>query len=571
MSPDPTDGSRSLLDELRHRGVIGVAIVYAVVGWTLVQVADAVFPALGLPDWAVTLVVAMVLLGLPLALVLAWAFERTPDGVRRAPAAPGRRVAVAVLGGAALVSVLAFVLTENRVGRAEPGYSSIAVLPFEDLSPGDQSYFSEGIAEELMAVLATVPDLDVVGRASSFAFRQRSVGAAAIGEELGVDVVLDGSVRRDGDDLRISVQLIDVGDDRLLWSRRFDRRAGDVFALQDEIAAAVAGEVDVRLSLPAPVQADAGRLRAHDLYLRGLAAWHRRSPDDLREAAALFERAAAADPSYAPAHAGIALTHALLPLFIPSSTADHAAVAERAARRALELDPSLAEGHAALSQRAMVLTRDRTTAVREARRAIDLRPSYATGWQWYAESLLAVGRIDEARAAIDRAVELNPLAPAPRNVRAAILLVAGDPEAALREVRSGRERFPDAVFFHDALLSMGLCAADTALIREGTTADPQRIPREVVTLVEAAIRAPAGSEERRERLRELRELTTETAPPTLRSLLDAALGEEELALDEIEAAVDSGDDPTLLYYYRFPCLDPIRDHARFRAAMDRLP
>jgi adenylate cyclase len=545
--------------------------VYAVVAWTLVQVADAVFPALDLPDWSVTLVVALVLLGFPLALVLAWAFERSPGGVQRAEAAPGRRVAAAFVLGLTAMAVLAFALVgDRRATGGAAGYSSVAVLPFEDLSPEDQSYFSEGIAEELMTVLATVPELDVVGRASAFAFRDRSVGIQDIGRELGVDVVLDGSVRRDGDDLRISVQLIDVADGRVLWSRRYDRQDGDIFALQDEIAAAVAGEVEIRLSLPPPAEADPARLRAHDLYLQGLAAWHRRTPEQLRDAARLFRRAVAADSTYAPAHAGIALTHALLPLFDPESGEDHSAVAEREARRALELDPTLAEAHAALSQRAMVITWDRETAVVEARRAIELRPSYATGWQWYAEALIGQQRFEEALEASDRAVELDPLAPAPRNIRAAILYASGERAAALDAVRAAQQRFPDVSLFSDAILSMGICSADTLLIREGAASYDPPIPEAEVGPLVAAVRAPAGSAERRQRLQQL-DAASEPAGRTLSVVLMSALGEEDMALTTLEEIVAGRADPTLLYYLGFPCMDPLRDDPRFRALMDQLP
>lgn len=574
MPPDEsTEPGRSLLTELRQRGVIGVAVVYAIVGWTVVEVADAVFPALELPDWSVTLVVALVLLGFPLALVLAWAFERTPGGVERAEAAPGRRVAAAFVLGLTAMAALAFFLAGDRMGadRAS-GYSAIAVLPFEDLSPGDQSYFSEGIAEELMAVLATVPGLDVVGRASAFAFRDRAADVQEIGAQLGVDVVLDGSVRRDGDDLRIAVQLIDVADGRVLWSQRYDRQAGDLFALQDEIAAAVAGEVDIRLSLPPPPEADPARLRAHDLYLQGLAAWHRRTPRQMDEAARLFQRAVAADSTYAPAHAGVALAHVLLPLFSeqPGGTDDHAAIALRAARRALELDPTLAEAHAALSQRAMVLTWDRATAEAEGRRAIELRPSYATGWQWYAEGLLAQGRMEEARAAIDRAIELDPLAPAPRNIRGAISYMTGNRDAAVRQARAASSRFPDVPLFADALLSIGLCTPDSTLIREGAAGLDPAPPEDGIATMVAAIRAPEGSPERRQLL----EALASGAPPFFRfrlAMFMAALGEHDMAVEEFESAVAAHEDPTLLYFLNMPCFDPIRDEPQFRAVLDGLP
>ncbi|MDX1675806.1 MAG: hypothetical protein R3314_13515 [Longimicrobiales bacterium] len=569
MAPEPSSSDSSLFTELRRRGVLGVAVVYGVVGWTVVEVADAVFPALDLPDWTVTLVVALVLLGFPLALVLAWALERTPQGVQRAAPAGGRRVAAAFVLGIALVAVLAFLVVDAPSASEARSYTAIAVLPFEDLSPDDRSYFSEGIAEELMDVLATVPELDVAGRASAFAFRDRTAGVTEIGARLGVDAVLDGSVRRDGDDLRISVQLIDVADGRVLWSHRYDRQAGDIFALQDEIASAVAGEVDIRLSLPPPAEADAARLRAHDLYLRGLAAWHRRTSRGMEEASRLFHRAIAADSTYAAAHGGVALTHALFPMFVDDPGRDHAEIALRAADRALALDPGAAEAHAALSQRAVVLTWDRETGVAEARKAIELRPSYATGWQWYGEALMVQYRLDESLAALERAIELDPLAAAPRNVRAGVLYASGRRDAALTEIREARDRFPDVPLFHDNLLGIGLCEVDTTLILEGAAG--LRVPELDAALPALLdpVRAPPGSP-RREALERL----VATAPSHFRSrlaLLMAGLGEYDLALRTLHAVVSDGDDPGFLYTLVMPCYDPIREDPRFRAVLDRLP
>lgn len=573
MTPANDSGSqRSLLDELRGRGVIGVAVVYAVVGWTLVEVADAVFPALALPDWSVTLVVALVLVGFPLAMVLAWAFERTPSGMRRAPAASRARMATATVLGVGVLGLLALALGAGRSGRpAADRPSSIAVLPFEDLSPGDQSYFSEGIAEELMSVLATVPELDVVGRATAFAIRERASDIREIGEELGVDVVLDGSVRREGDDLRISVQLIDATTGRVLWSERYDRRAGELFVLQDQIATAVAREVEVRLSLAPPAEADPARLRAHDLYLQGLAAWHRRTRQDNAQALRLFQRAVAADSTYAPAHAGIALALTVEPIFgdAPESWAEHAERTGQAARRALELDPGHAPAHAALSQRAMILTWDIETATDEARRAIELWPSYATGWQWYAETLWSQRRTEEALEAIDRAIELDPLAPAPQNIRGAILFTSGEVDEAIQLARTSAERFPGTFFFYDALLTMGLCSADSSLVLEGVAGLDPGPPRGQIELIVAAMRAPPGSEARHARVERLVEEVGAAGSMKI-VMLAAALGETDLALRRLEDALEHGVDRSLLYILPMPCMAAIGNEPRYRELLDRV-
>lgn len=445
---------RTLLSELKRRRVFHVAAVYAAVAWVVVEVADVTFPRLQLPDWAPTLVIALALLGFPIALVLAWAFELTPEGVRRTPPAEPeggaeprhqQRRTQTVLGVSVLIVAVAvgayFVLRPGGASReGDRAIHSIAVLPFADMSEtGDQAYFSDGIAEEVLDALAKLEGLRVVARTSSFQFRGAGVDVRAVGDSLGVEAVLEGSVRKSGDRLRITAQLVNAGDGYHIWSESYDRRLTDVFAVQEEIAGAIVSALEVRLG-----DRGAGRLvrrhtedsEAYDLYLRGRYAWNQRGTEGLERAAAYFRQAIARDSGYAAAWAGLADAIVLLPIFADTPTARTSAEAEAAAERALALDSTLAEAHASLGQ-VLVFQGDREGAEREYRRAIELNPSYATARHWYALRLRGSGRNEEALDQINRARELDPFSPVIRVVSGLIHLDVHDYDRAIEDFRYG--------------------------------------------------------------------------------------------------------------------------------------
>jgi TolB-like protein len=332
-----------LFGELRRRNVFRVAGVYAVVGWLLAQAAVLLETSIGLPVWFDGLLVALLLISFPVALILAWAFELTPEGVTLTAKAPegasaaskaGRRLDYTILAGVALVVALFIAdrLTPERTPPAEKTAdrndasdaapsdgrksgavelaqipaASIAVLPFADLSPaGDQAYFSDGVAEEILNVLARIDGLKVASRTSSFQFRGRKIGAPAIAKEIGVRHILEGSVRKAGSAIRITAQLIDAQTDAHLWSNTFDRplTAENIFAIQDEIAKAIVEalreELDADLGAAAPAPVRTGDVGAYELYLKGRALFQSRR--DLDEADHLLERAVGIDPDFADA------------------------------------------------------------------------------------------------------------------------------------------------------------------------------------------------------------------------------------------------------------------------------
>jgi TolB-like protein len=437
--------------ELKRRKVFRVAGIYGIVSFGVLQAADLMLPRLGVPDWTVTFMVALVFLAFPVALILAWAFEVTPDGVRRTGDAEigeiegiiaqpaSKRWPAGLLG---LVGVAALVAGAWWVGRTTapgddvtaPGSAearlafapgdddrpSIAVLPFVNMSSDEeQEYFSDGMTEEILNSLANIDQLRVAGRTSAFAYKDRTIDLREIGNQLGVRYLLEGSVRKAGDQLRITAQLIEATDGSHLWSHQYDRQLEDVFAIQTEIATAIADALTVPLGLEANEQlvTPTGDLAAYDLYLAGRAKLRQRGWEVL-EAIRFFEAAVARDSAWAPAWAALAEAREIRVWYLPTfdleggepledQVAGSLRASEVAARRALDLDPENASALVALGS----VHRDRgewEAAEATYQQALSLDPDNAEAHQQYAELHSMQGRVAEAVREADRAVLLDP-------------------------------------------------------------------------------------------------------------------------------------------------------------------
>ncbi|OGT56193.1 MAG: hypothetical protein A3E01_04845 [Gammaproteobacteria bacterium RIFCSPHIGHO2_12_FULL_63_22] len=433
----------SLIAELKRRNVIRMAGLYLVGAWLLVQVASTLFPAFGVPDWALRGLVIVLVLGFVPMLVFAWVFELTPDGIKRdaevsraesiAPQTARRmdRMIIAVLllaliffgfdrlvlaprRDAALVTSTTQSVTAQAAAQAKPtvGRNSIAVLPFVNMSgEAANEYFSDGISEEILNVLAGTPELQVAARTSSFAFKGKTMEVPAIAEQLKVRMVLEGSVRKQGDKVRITAQLIDAQTGFHVWSQTYDRKLEDIFVIQDEIARAIGEQLKVKIAAVAePGQRDGStrNVAAYDLYLRGMALWHSRTEKGIFEAISLFEKAIATDPEQAQAHAGLALAYAVLPAYSDRmSAADALSRSTEAALHAVALDPAIPEAYAALSNTTTNYLQ-RSTSVALLRRAIVLRPSFATAHQWLGTLLMSNGDFKNGLVSIERAAVLDP-------------------------------------------------------------------------------------------------------------------------------------------------------------------
>jgi TolB-like protein/Tfp pilus assembly protein PilF len=413
----------SFFSEIKRRRVGKVAIAYGAVALGVTEACSNIFPALKLPEWTVTFVVVFLLVGFPIAMTLAWVFDVGPQGIQRTEQLSETPVSVRTqlrITYALLVAIamtgLGYVLYERGVGRAHAGakHSSIAVLPFTNLS-GDpaRDYFSDGMSEELLNLLARVPGLQVASRTSAFAYKNKNIDIREVGEELGVETVLEGSVRQAGDQVRITAQLIDTETGFHLWSETYDRKMSDIFAVQDEIAGAIVDKLRIELApqeqeLAQRAKAPTQNVEAYQLYLQGRAIWKRRGEQNLRRALELYQAALARDPAFARAHAAVASTYVVLPGYTEADDQDEAfRLAETSARQALALDPNIGEAHAVLAQ----INADRGDLLDAESGfffAISLEPNEPTPHHWYSILLARVGRLQEALEQASRAQLLDP-------------------------------------------------------------------------------------------------------------------------------------------------------------------
>jgi adenylate cyclase len=574
--------------ELGRRRVWQVAGAYIILGWVGVEIALETFPLLGIPDWVPQAVVILAYVGFPVVVVLAWLFDITPQGVVLTPKLSqdpaddeGRPVRVVVqprpallagvFGAGMLVALVAFGAYSafNPVGGVRPEQiQSIAVLPFSDLSAGqDQQHFADGIAEELINRLGRIGELRVAARTSSFEFKGGGATLSEIGRRLNVDAVVEGSLRREGDRLRLTVELVDVATGFQIWSERYDRTIDDIFAIQDEISAAIVEALRLQL-MPEASRLGAGtaNLRAHDAYLLGIARWHARTEQDLLRARDYFLQAVAEDEDYALAHAGLALTYAVLPIYtdVPPDVAMEEGYA--AAARALAQNAHLAEAHAAIGQIAQVLEWNLVGAEVAYLRALEAQPSYATGHQWYAETLLIMGRLAEAGRAIDRALELDPLSVAARYVKAHLLTVERDYPRARAGFLRMLEQNPDYRFGQAGLVLLCLaadCPGDGA--RAARVAYP-------APLADAILRVVTARSDRAARPGALAGLrgVRDQLPPVHLALYHAALDDRAEALRILDEAYRARMDPLLPLFLVHPLFDGLRGEPRFREIVESI-
>jgi TolB-like protein/cytochrome c-type biogenesis protein CcmH/NrfG len=418
---------------LRERKMVQWALAYVAASFALIQILDIVSQRFGWPEQTIRLVIIAAALGFFVTLVLAWY-----HGERGAQRVTSTELLILTLllaiGGAALWRLAPrtrdAAVASNSDGQATSSAAdprSIAVLPFVNMSGDkDNDYFSDGISEEILNVLAGIPQLRVAARTSSFSFRDGKHEAPEIAQELRVRMLLEGSVRKQGDRARITAQLIDASNGYHVWSQTYDRELKDIFAIQDEIAAAIANELKVKMDETGETTPKKARnIEANDFYLRGLGLWQTRGEASLTAAVENFKNAIAADPGFAEAYAGLALTYTILPDFSARIAYDEALdLARDNAEVALTINPALPETYVVLAYLADA-DRRRSTAQALYRRAIALRPSFATAYQWLGNSVWTGGDLDGGLAMLERASSLDPRASIIANNHAMVLIAMG--------------------------------------------------------------------------------------------------------------------------------------------------
>jgi adenylate cyclase len=579
--------------ELQRRHVLRVIGAYAFAAWIAVEVYTTIQPILLEEyEWTNTYVVVLAIIGFPIVFALAWIFDITSQGISRTLSldelavgpAPERAAAIAApaprrqlsaratgfFGLGILVALIGFAAYAGGVRHAPVAEGapirSIAVLPFADMSSSaDQEFLSDGIAEELLNRLTQVPDLNVPARTSSFAFKGRNEDVREIGRRLGVETVLEGSVRREGDRVRVQARLIDVANGFPLWSETFEGSASDVFALQDQISDGIVEALRVRIAAT-PEAGERGTRNAHamEAYLLGLQRWHQRTDRDLRQARSHFLAAVAADSAFALAHAALAQTYAVLPMYGEFPVDSAVLLGSTAAARAIDLDPSLGDAYAAMGQIAQNFEWDLRGAERYYRRALSYNPSDPTAHQWYAEALMMAGRYGEARSHLDRVLNVRSLSPAALYIDALLKTLSGrttDGVAASRALVARHPDFaPGALNHVFTLLAAGFQADAVEATRQLAALHPPR-----ARTYESLAAALAGGE-RRGAVRAV--TATADMPESEQAAWLVALGEHDAALERLQQAYDAHDDAHLLLIAPHPLLRPLRTDARFRSIIE---
>jgi TolB-like protein/Tfp pilus assembly protein PilF len=572
--------------ELKRRNVYKVGVAYIVAGWALSQGIAQVFPVFEVPNWAVRLLVLLIIVGLPVALVLAWTFEITPQGIKRTetadamPATTQRKkhawIYVVVIGG--LLSIGLFFL--GRYSAQTPRQSeqasgvipekSIAVLPFDNLS-GDpeNAYFTEGVQDEILTRLAKVADLKVIARTSTQKFRSAPENLPEIAKQLGVMNILEGSVQKANDQVRVNVQLINALTYAHLWADTYDRRSTDIFAVESEIAKNVADALQAKLTgseKSSLAKAPTADPEAYELYLKGRFFWNKRSGADLRKAIEYFNQAIAKDPNYALAYSGLADSYLLLPNYGSASTQESLPPARAALKKALELDDSLAEAHASSGLLATFECR-LERAITDFERAIQLKPNYATAHHWLMFGRLSLGDLDQAIEEGKRALRLDPLSPIINADFAWTYFCGRRFDKAESQARKTLEIDPQFFLAHyylgEVLQFKG--HLDEAIAEFQKAFDLNGDPDSLGMLGQGYARNGQKDEAQKILLRLNEEAKSRYVAPYATALVYLGLGEKERALDELERAYQRGDTDYLFVIRVDPMLDDLRGHPRFDA------
>ena len=450
---------------------------------------------------------------------------------------------------------------------------SIAVLPFSNLSPEpDNEYFSDGLTEELIHGLTKLDGLMVVAWNSAARLRGQPYDVREIGRQLNVATVLVGSVRRSSGRLRVLAQLVDTSNGRYLWSETYDRQIEDLFAIQEDISRAIVRTLRIKLTAPA-IGHGVHNLEAYNLYLKGRFQWNKRTPDGLKRGLQHFEESIVVDPEFALGYAGLADSYTLLAEYGLVNPAEMLPPAESAARKALAIDPTLAEAHASLGLIRSIYAWEWAEAEGHYRRAIELNPGYATTHHWFAVDYLGIlGRMEEAFEEIEIAKQLDPLSPIIREGKGYLLMLSGRHDEAIEEYRQILDL---DCFFYKAFTSMGRAYTQKgmyeeaiAMLQKGRSLSGD-IPSTLGVLGQAYALANRPAEARR-LIEELSGLSKRRhVSSTCFALIHLGLGEKERALDWLETGAGARQ-PSLIALKIHPAYDGLRGEPRFHAILKTL-
>ncbi len=479
----------------------------------------------------------------------------------------------------ALKKLLAERTDERTAARATP---SIAVMPFENLSPDKENeYFSDGLAEEIINSLAKAPGFRVVGHTSSFTFRGRQFGIREIGEKLHVETLLEGSVRKAGNRLRISAQLVNVSDGYQIWSERYDRTMNDIFEIQDEISGAIVAalkskfagggeKTEAAAEAPKPA-ARGGNLEAHEAYLRGRYYWNQRTWTSLKKGIENFNQAISKNPLQAQAYVGLADSYNLFGYYNERPPRDAYPKAKAAALQALQIDEELAEAHASLGYAILFFDWDWAESEKAFKRAIELNPAYASAHQWYGWYFFATGRLEEAIETMNRAHALDPLAPIINNHLGLALATAGKDEEAIVQLRQSIEMSPSFALHYIVLGSVYLKQKKNDVAIENFLKAVELTPdKQLLGWLGHAYAVSGDESDARSVLAQLEDLAQQQCvSPLSFALIEAGLNENDRAFEWLEHACEERTSD-LVRFKLYPWPEPMRLDPRFNDLAKRI-
>jgi adenylate cyclase len=584
----------SFFSELKRRNVYKVAITYAVVAWLLVQAASILLPTFEAPAWVMKAFVVLLALGFALAVFISWAFEATPEGLKRTEDVPpdvaaklpswSRRkfvtfvIAVAVIAAGLLAYQLLrpkSVVTPLQIEMTAIPQKSIAVLPFVNMSADkNDEYLSDGMTEELINVLAKVPGLRVPGRTSCFAFKGKNEEDIfhKVGDQLHVGTVLEGSVRKAGDKLRVTAQLINVSDGYHLWSKNYDGDVKDILSFQSNVAEQVVQALQVQLGTEAAralSKKPTENPEAHRFYLLGRYEFGKYTQAGWNNAIRYYEEALRLDPNYALAYCGLADNYAYMgSVVLPEREA--IAREKEFAEKALALDPQLAEARMSLAL-ALVSTYDWRNGLKEFDRALELNPNLAFAYELQAWTVNGLGRFDEAIAKTKKAVELDPLNPFFQMSLSFYQYWARQYDNAIEQARKTLEMDPNSAITHVLIglsfLKKGDTAGAIAELQKAKAPNPGAWYQGYLGYAYAFSGDRAKAEQA---LRELEDLAKQQyVSPTVFAMIYLGLGEKEKTLDWLEKAYEQQD--SACWYLKIDQIyDGVRNEPRFQALLKKI-
>ncbi len=577
--------------ELKRRNVYKVAVAYAVVAWLLIQAASIFFPAFDAPPWVMKIFIIVIIFGFPVALIFSWAFEITPEGIKlESEIAPNKSIArrtgrkiVAVTIALAVVAAGLFVYQLVRSKSDSSGSptaatianKSIAVLPFDNLSRDpDNAYFCEGVQDEILTRLAKIADLKVISRTSTQHFKSTPDNLPQIAKQLGVAHILEGSVQKASDQVRVNVQLINALTDAHLWADTYDRKLTDIFAVESDIAKTIAETLQARLSGSEKsliAKTPTVNPEAYELYLKGRFFWNKRTGDDLRKSIGYLKQAIAKDPGYALAYAALADSYGILRFYGGASPDESIVPAAAAANKALELDDSLAEAHASLG---LIATEELELhrGVSELERAVQLNPNYATAHHWLSLALTALAQSDRSVAELKRALELDPLSMVINADLSIGYLYARRYDEAEAQARKTLEIDPRSFLAHYYL---GMALQLKGRLKEAIPEFQKAVelnhdPYSMSMLVQGYARN-GQTDEARKLLARLNEMAKSTQVPEYAfALAYTSLGEKDRAIEALEHGFAGGNKSYLFLLPGDPLLDDLRGDPRFESLVQKI-